>query len=190
MGLGRSHGKVTDLIDLTDERTPVTTILNRVREMGPELLYLPVSAADVIDIIQALHEMNWHPKVMASDGLLATVFSQYNDQLDLLDGLLDTDFFHHAGRGTPFAERVRRVHGDRWTSYAAMGIEGFAVLLDAANRCDDATDKACINQMIRTTTGFEGLLGNISIDRHGKAHRPVVVNAINNGRLENIVKVY
>ena len=33
-------------------------------------------------------------------------------------------------------------------------------------------------------------LGDISIDRHGKAHRPVVVNAINNGRLENIVKVY
>lgn len=58
------------------------------------------------------------------------------------------------------------------------------------NRCVDPADRACINRQIRSTTDFEGLMGKISIDSTGKAHRPVIINAIKKSRLEYIVKVY
>lgn len=85
---------------------------------------------------------------------------------------------------------MNEVYEGRGTSYAALGIEGFAILLDAMNRCDDPADKACVNRMIRSTAGFEGLLGHISIDLEGKAQRPLVINVINNGTLENAANVY
>jgi branched-chain amino acid transport system substrate-binding protein len=71
-----------------------------------------------------------------------------------------------------------------------MGLEGFSLLLEAMNRCDDPADRGCINRQIRSTTEFEGLMGKISIDSTGKAHRPVIINAIKNTHLKYIVKVY
>ena len=58
------------------------------------------------------------------------------------------------------------------------------------NRCGDPVDRVCINRMIRDTRGLEGVIGRFSIGLDGKAARPVVVNAIRDGYLEVVVKVY
>ena len=184
-------GSVTDEIALPEGSTDVTAILEGIQDKGTELLYLPIAAKDVITIVQAIAQMAWKPILMTSDGLLATVVSTYKPQLKLLDGLLTTDFYHHDSLGTPFADRVSEVRsGPKGTSYTALGVETFAILLAAMNRCNDPTDKACINRQVRSTTHFEGLLGKISIDASGKAHRPLVINAIKGQKLKHIVKVY
>jgi len=71
-----------------------------------------------------------------------------------------------------------------------MGIEGYALLINAMNRCGDAGDRACINRQIRSTRNFMGVLGKISIGPDGKADRPLYVNAIHGGNMKYIVKVY
>lgn len=187
-------GQVTDMVDYPDN-TPGNTndasgILKNVRAKNPELLYMPLTAGNVITIIEGIKKTGWDPGLMASDGLLATVVSQYKDKLSLLNGLLATDFFHYTSRGTGFGERLAEKYEGRATSYTAMGAESFALLLDAMNRCIDPADRSCINYQIRATANFEGLLGNISIGLNGKARRPVVINAIRDNRLKYIVKVY
>ena len=116
--------------------------------------------------------------------------SEHKEQLELLNGLLATDFFHHTSRFTSFGLRVRKTYGGKLTSYTVLSAEGFAILLDAMNRCDGAADRECINRQIRSTSNFEGFLGYISIDSDGKANRPLVINAIKDGELKYIVKVY
>lgn len=180
-------GEVTDVIEITDQGTD---ILKGVQAKNPELLYLPVTVTDVITIIQEVKQMRWAPRLMASDGLLATVFTQHKEQLGLLDGLLATEFFHNASQGTRFADRAGAAHKGRATSYTAMGVEGMAILLDAMNRCDDPANRQCINRQVRSTVDFEGLQGKISIDSNGKADRPLLINAIKNSQLKYIVKVY
>jgi len=183
-------GDVTDVVEILGEEADLVQTLTRVREKDPELLYMPLAAQDVIAIQQVLKQIGWDPIEMASDGLLATVISQHTEHLDLLDGLLATEFFHYLSQVTEFGQRAKKAHKGRATSYTAMAVEGFSILLDAMNRCDDPADRDCINRQIRSTTDFEGLIGKISIDAKGKAHRPLIVNGIKNGRMQYIVKVY
>jgi len=183
-------GEITDRISLPSGDADLSAMLKRVWDKQPELLYLPIAAKDVIRIVQKLEMMNWAPMLMASDGLVASVLSQSPEYLELIEGILVTDFYHHDSQKTPFGKRVRKAHNDRGTSYAAMGVEGFSILLQAMNHCDDPADKSCINRQIRATTDFEGILGKISIDSQGRADRPVVINSIKGGRLHHIVKVY
>jgi len=51
-------------------------------------------------------------------------------------------------------------------------------------------DRSCINNMIRSTLDFEGIMGKISIGPNGKAARPLFINAIYGGKMKYIVKVY
>lgn len=183
-------GIITDVRDIQEGEDDLADTLALVMEKGPELLYMPLGAKEVIAIMKAVNEMGWDPREMASDGLLATVFLQYKQHLHLLEGLLSTDFFHYRSAETEFGKLAKKRHKGKATSYTAMGVEGFSILLDAMNRCENPRDRDCINRKIRSTTGFEGLMGKITIDAKGKAHRPVIINAIENSRLKYVVKVY
>lgn len=183
-------GIITDVRDIQEGENDLADTLALVMEKGPELLYMPLGAKEVIAIMKAVNEMGWDPREMASDGLLATVFLQYKQHLHLLEGLLSTDFFHYRSAETEFGKLAKKRHKGKATSYTAMGVEGFSILLDAMNRCENPRDRDCINRKIRSTTGFEGLMGKITIDAKGKAHRPVIINAIENSRLKYVVKVY
>jgi branched-chain amino acid transport system substrate-binding protein len=183
-------GRVTDAVYLTDKTDDYTKIVKQVHANQPELIYLPVDAEKVIRVIQETDKLGWHPKIMGSDGLLATVLTRHPDQVDLLEGTLATDFYHTTTRLTPFGERALSALSGRATSFSALGIESFAILLDAMNRCETSDDRQCINNRIRSTRNFMGLMGNISIGADGKAHRPLVVNTIRNGQMKFVVKVY
>ena len=64
------------------------------------------------------------------------------------------------------------------------------MLYQAMNRCTDSGDRECVNRQIRNTRNLEGVTGRLSIDQDGKALRPVVVNAIRDGYMRFVVKVY
>lgn len=183
-------GEITDRIHLPSGDEDISAMLRHVRDNQPELLYMPIAARDVIRMVQKIETMNWDPELMASDGLMASVFSQYPEHLKRIDGILVTDFFHYDSQVTPFGAKIKKRHKGKETSFAAMAVEGFAILLQAMNRCENPTDKSCINRQIRATTDFEGILGKISIDSQGRAYRPVVINAVKGGRLHHLVKVY
>jgi branched-chain amino acid transport system substrate-binding protein len=108
--------------------------------------------------------------------------------------MLATDFFAHGMPLTPFGKRVRNKFREKYkdarTPYMGLGVEGYAILLNAMNRCSDPADRECINNQIRSTTNFTGIIGNITIGPNGKAQRPLIINSIQGGRSKFIVKVY
>jgi branched-chain amino acid transport system substrate-binding protein len=108
--------------------------------------------------------------------------------------MLATDFFAHGMPLTPFWKRARDKYREKHMStrktYAVLGAEGYAILLNAMDRCNDPADRECINNQIRSTTNFKGFAGNITIGPNGKAQRPLCINSIQNGRSKFIVKVY
>lgn len=167
------------------------------REKGTELLYLPVKPKEMVTIVKAADELNWQPKVMGSDGLLATVISDYSSDTDYLDGIYAIDYFasndnpiEHKSRLEKISKIYKASHKHESTSYTALGFESFAVLQNAMNRCEVTNNSACINDRLRDTEQFEGLAGKISINEDGKASRPLVVNSIKDGKMKFIVKVY
>ena len=183
-------GQVTDRVFVGEAATDLSKTMERLKVSGTELLYMPVTAANVFNIIQQAQDLGWHPQFMVSDGLMATVVIQHPEMMPLLDGMLATDFFHNDMPLSPFGKRVKPHIKDLKTSFGALSIEGFAILLDAMNQCNPPSDRACINNRIRSTDGFNGVLGKISIDANGRAERPLVINTILKGRMRFVVKVY
>jgi len=78
----------------------------------------------------------------------------------------------------------------RNSTYPASAFDGFTLLMDAMNRCNDPTDSEGINSKIHNTIDFEGLMGKITIRSDGKALRPFIVNRIKGERMDFVVKVY
>ncbi len=187
-------GRITETVSLTQETDDYANILESIRNKKTKLLYLPIRAKDMMQIVKALKKMSWKPEMMGSDGILSTVLTQCKEESGLLDGILATDFHSHLMPLTSYGEKaIKTFHSlfdGRPTTFTALGIEGYALLLNAMNRCKTPDNRACINQMLRNTINFTGVMGKISIKSNGKALRPLVVNAIKDGRLEFIVKVY
>lgn len=183
-------GEITDFVALPDTFDDARSLLETVRSKNPELLYLPINAQYVIQIARSAEELGWKPTMMGSDGLLATAMVQHQDELGLLEGMLATDFAGSRIPLTSFGQRAAAIYEGTGTTYAVLGIEAYALVANAMNRCYDPRNKACINSMIRSTRDFTGVMGKISIESNGKALRPLVVNAIENGRMNFIVKVY
>lgn len=161
-----------------------------VRKKSPELLYLPLFADDVLRIIHAARKLGWKPKMMSSDGLISNMLSSHKDELKAVDGMMALDVFADGMPLTPFGEKAARKHLGKRTHFAVLGIEAYAILRDALNRCSDPQDRRCVNREIRSTEHFTGLAGVISIGPDGKARRPLFIDSIQNGLSKFIVKVY
>ncbi|MFW2441094.1 MAG: ABC transporter substrate-binding protein [Arenicellales bacterium] len=189
-------GRIVDTV-LVAPDVDYRTKLEELRDKGTELLYLPVKAKEVITIVKAARKLNWYPVIMGSDGLVATVISDYAEDAGLLEGLYAIDFFADNDiliERASFLKKIRKAykasHKEEATSYTGLGFEGYTIVHNAMNRCTDPGDRTCINRLLRKTKNFEGLAGKISINENGKASRPLVVNTIRGGETKFIVKVY
>ena len=172
-------------------------LLLHLQAQETELLYLPISAQSLLQEQSTLEEMNWSPKIMAVDGLLASVLGQFPEQAGNIDGIYATDVFSDSGDFVRHKRLGRAVEasfdglfeGEKNT-FTGLGVEGYAIVLYAMNQCLPAPDRQCINTAIRSTRNFEGTMSKISIDSSGRASRPVYVNTVENGLLDSVVKVY
>jgi branched-chain amino acid transport system substrate-binding protein len=187
-------GRVTDIVPVNPDTEITAQILDVIRENGAELLYLPIEAKKLIEILKTTREMGWKPKKMSSDGLLSTVLRRYEEDIGQLEGLLAIDLYTEDVPYTSFGKKATKaywkMYKSRATTYVAAGVEGFAVLFQAMDRCSDPGDSECINSMIRDTSEFEGLVGKVAIRSDGKAVRPLIVNAVRKGHMKFVVKVY
>jgi branched-chain amino acid transport system substrate-binding protein len=183
-------GEITDTVVLTEETGDLSEAIKSVNANTPELLYLTIIPKNVIRIIREVRKLGWNPQIMGSDGLISTMLSQHTEEVDLVDGMLATDFFAHGMPLTPFGKKARDNFKGEPTVFAGLGIEAYAILLNAMDRCSDPENRECINTQIRSTINFTGILGNITIGSNGKTQRPLIINSIKGGRSKFIVKVY
>lgn len=187
-------GTVSEHITASPEAARLDKILERMRKSGVQLLYLAVPAEQVLDIARARNRVGWTPEMMGSDGLLAAFILQYPKDIALVNGMLATDFYSASLSDTEYGKKALQLFEKNFhepeTSYAALGCEGTSILLQAMERCEDKTDRLCINSMLRNTEKFEGLQSRITFHGSGKAERPVIMNIIKDEKMKFLIKVY
>jgi len=159
-----------------------------------DFLYVPLDAEYVVSIAQLLQQMDYHPVMLGSDGLQATILLQYSDKLHLVNGMLATDPYSSTLPPTNYGKKIIHHFQESFstpgTVLAAQGAEGTSIMLSAINRCSEQNDRSCINDKLRSTRDFTGMFGKISIGMDGKAERPIFINTIDDKKLRGVVKVY
>jgi branched-chain amino acid transport system substrate-binding protein len=73
-------------------------------------------------------------------------------------------------------------------NFAALGYDAARVVLDAIERAG-STEPSAIRDALTQTKDFPGVSGNITIDSHRNASKPVVVLAIKEGRIQYFEKI-
>jgi branched-chain amino acid transport system substrate-binding protein len=73
-------------------------------------------------------------------------------------------------------------------NFAALGYDAARVVLDAIKRAG-STEPPAIRDALAQTKDFPGVSGNITIDSHRNASKPVVVLAIREGRVQYFEKI-
>ncbi len=188
------EGQIVDVIPVTAHTVDFEKIVSLLRDQDIQLLYLPVTAGDVVNIARALKKIDWKPKVMGSDGLLTNVLDRYPESVHLLNGFFTIELYSKMDEKSSYAEKVlkffRSHYKTRDSIYPAAGFEGTTLLMDVMNRCKNPAENECINTQLHNTTNFEGLMGKITIRANGKVQRPLIVNRIRENRLKLVVKVY
>jgi len=184
---------IEHVIDGT-ETADLTNILARLQDRDVQLLYLAVAPERVIQLARAAAEIGWKPRMMGSDGLMTKILLQYMEDKELVEGMLATDFYSNVLPKNEYSTKVLRMFNklfaEQGTTYTALGCEGTSILLHAMDRCDNKTNRSCVNYMLRNTEEFDGLLGKIAIRDNGKAERPILVNVIEDQKMKFLVKVY
>ena len=192
-----TEGEITDRYDLPENHQDYLEMLQSIKAKDPELLYLPVSTGHLFEIKSAMTELDWNPKIMVSDGILASLKAQNKYQLDMMDGMLAIDAFSHDMEFTSLGEQLleqsisMQISTQEIGTNSILAMEAYVFLMHVMNQCLEQKNKRlCINKAIRSTIRFEGVKGLISFTKDGKAHRSLSINKINDQITEFLVRVY
>lgn len=187
-------GEITEIVNISDGVDDLPAIMDSLRLKKTQLLYMPVKAKCLFNVIKANQKIKWHPQLMSGDGLLASALITFKDDIGLLDGLMATEFFGDKDADTDHEIRLKKAYASLFnhppSTYSALGAEAYGILCDTLNRCSDPGNRQEFSEKVRQTTDFKGISGKISISATGKAKRALFVDKIENGHLLEIVKVY
>ncbi len=190
----KEAGGVIERAAIKNDTTDFSKIVRGFREKGLDFLYLPLDANHVIQVEEVVSKMGWNPQVMVSDGLLGRIRLQHDDKLHIVDGMLSMEVYSNSLPASEYGKKVRSTFKEEFnqigTTFSGLGCEGTSVLLAAMDRCEDTSDRACINRMLRSTDGFAGLFGKLYIGSNGKTERPVFINMIEDTDLKLVIKIY
>lgn len=187
-------GGLVHSLALSEGENDYKIIVERLQKHGLQFLYLPLDAEEIIAIEKAAWEIGWHPQIMVSDSLLSRMIVQFPTELEYVNGLLATDIFSSSLPMTDYGNRVSRIFKSSFdvpgTTFAGLGCESASMLMTAMENCEDSTNRACVNEMMRNGTPFTGLFGNVRIKMDGRSERPVFINIIQGAEMKSIVKIY
>ena len=166
------------------------------RDRGARFIYMPLSAAGVLDVYAKLDSIGWSPVVMAADGVLATVSREFPNRWIELQGMYVTEFYTHSDDSTYMARFVedvadayKQAYGDEVNTLTVLGVEAYYSVLDSVNECPDRSNRSCVNKALRSGEVRLGVMSRYSIQRDGKTQRPIYINRIIDDTLELVVKV-
>ena len=117
-------------------------LLRHLEAIDTELLYLPLSARETLEVTSLLGEIGWNPIMITSDGLLASMLGEFPGRVDELEGMYATDLFSDTGEFVKHRRLGRRAEvsftelfDGQENTFTGLGVVGYALLVHAMNRC-------------------------------------------------------
>ncbi|MCK5354719.1 MAG: ABC transporter substrate-binding protein, partial [Methyloprofundus sp.] len=90
-----TEGIITDRYELKEDEQNYLPILQSIKNKDPELLYLPIAMEHIFEVKSALIQLNWNPKIMLSDGILANIKVQKKYPVERMNGMMAIDAYSY-----------------------------------------------------------------------------------------------
>lgn len=189
IGLGKTFekqlvangGKIVKKLSITSGDKDFKAVVSQIASLNPEAVYLPIYHPEAAMIARQAKQVGLKAVLISGDGVGNDDFLKLAG--DAANGYLYTDTFDQTKPPTKMSEKFvsefkKQNPNTDIAGFTALGADAYLVMIDAMNRCEDPTDKVCVNEKIHETTNFEGVSGVISIDKKGNATRSVVIKEV------------
>lgn len=180
-------GKVLKQVKVTSGNTDFKAAISSIKSLNPELVFFPIYSAEAALIAKQAKQLGLNVPFVGTDGMTADkVFFETGG--DAVEGFYNTDLFSADAPKTTDASKVfekayMKKYNESVHPFAALSADAYNMIVNAMNQCSDPSDGVCINDKIKSTKGFAGVSGVITIEENGDATRSAVINQVKDGKL-------
>ena len=175
----KQGGRIAATLNYKREQTDFTAVLNHVRQLAPDILFLPGHSESGFVVRQA-QNMGIKSLMLGGDGWPYKQFYANGGQ-DLREGYYSAHWYKSLDNqeSIAFINQYNAVYDV--TEFTATAYDA-AMLLFSAMRRADSSDSDAIRDALAKTQDFSGVTGQISFDENGDPQKQVVMMKITNGR--------
>jgi branched-chain amino acid transport system substrate-binding protein len=154
--------------------------LTKIRELKPDVLYIPGYYGQVGIIAKQARELGMNIPLLGGDGWDSPELWKLGG-----DALKNAYISNHYSADNPapeiqnFVKNYKAKFNVVPDSLAALAYDAAKVLADAIKRAGGASDSAKLKDAINATKNFAGVTGTITLDDKRNAVKPAVVLALN-----------
>jgi branched-chain amino acid transport system substrate-binding protein len=169
----------------TDFRAQLTSI----KAAGPDVVFVPGYYPEVSLILKEARQLGLTVPFIGCEAWDSATLLKVAGKA--ADGCYFSNQFS-AGDPSPVVQQFDKVYREKFgalpDNFAALGYDAANVVLDAIKRAG-SSDSTAIRDALATTRDFPGVSGNITIDAHRNASKPVVILAIKNQEVQYFEKI-
>ncbi len=172
------------ILDTADYKT----LLQKVQEFDPDVLYVPGDYRDSSFIIKQARDMGLRATILGADAFGPRIYDYIGEQAD---GCYYTTHWH---RDSPlpesweFVRRWEKLHGEIRQTTIALTYDAVMLWAAAVKRAG-SFDRVAVRDALAATEDFTGVTGAISFDANGDPVKQVVINKLENGEARFIRNV-
>ncbi len=167
----RRGGEIVAITYIQTGDQDFTAQISALKGKNPDLIYAPNYYTEDALLAKQLQELGVKTTVLTGDG--AQVPELVGIGGAAVDGMYFTALFHRQGATTELGRRFLEAYEGGWKkqldAFAALGGDGYFLLVDAINRAGDLNG-AKIAQALAATKDFQGVTGVITM---GPDHNPI-----------------
>jgi branched-chain amino acid transport system substrate-binding protein len=158
--------------------------LTKIKEAGPELIFLSGYYPEGSKIVQQASELGMQVTFLGSDGYASDELATLGGSA--VEGMLVSTFFDYS-KDDPavqqFVEAYRaQFNGANPDWFAASAYDVVMLVAEAATQAG-SNDRAAINEMLGTMGSYEGITGTITFDENGDVLKPLNIVVVKDGAL-------
>ena len=164
--------------------------LSTIKSANPDVIYAPNYYSPVALFTKQARELGVNAPVVSGDGAQAEELIQIGGKE--VEGVAFTGHFHPQAATTQLAKdfitRFSTQYKTEPNAFHALGADAYFVLLDAISRAKSTQGEA-IRAALASTKDFGAISGKLSIGEDGNAVKPMVINAVKDGKFVYLATV-
>ncbi len=153
-----------------------------ISQTKPDVIFAPGNYTESALLIKQARELGITIPILGGDTWETPEFLTVGG--NAVDGTVISTFYTTETAMTEnskiFLDAFRTKYNKEPASVAALGFDGYLIILDAIERAG-STDSKAIRDMIASTKDFPGAAGTITLDTNGDAVKDAVIKEVKNG---------
>ena len=185
-------GEIIQTAKINSGDSDFKAMLSNIKALNPEFIFFPIYSAEAGLIAKQAKQLGINAKFLGTDGMTADkVFFEAGG--DAIEGFYATDLYSpEVPKTTDLSKKYEEAYKSELKkdihTFGILSADAYNVIVNAMNKCQEPTDKECVNKNIRATKNFEAASGVITLE-NGDALRSAVINKIVNGEKKYMTTV-